>query len=298
MTQYRPSYTVGIVLAITLALSPDILGQADTTVTLKPADTSEVVEKTKYHALYAAAGFGSNMIYLGATISQDQPFGYASLTYGYRNKLYLSLSAVTISNLDPFVAFYSASGSFNHEFNSWFDISVSTSGYKVATELTDTLFSSFVYGEVNLGVDLRLIYTRLSAGGLVAEDNHAYFQIKNSRYFQTPEFGKKKVNFSFDPYVNLLFGSVTQSETIDGNIVTYRTPLRKGRQDNPVVTTTTKTTTFFGLLELDFGIPVSFNTKRLTLEAEPSYVLPIYNDPSYPSTKGFVLLLSAYFKIF
>jgi hypothetical protein len=38
------------------------------------SDTTAAVQKTEKQALYAGTGYGSNMIYLGSTISQNQPY--------------------------------------------------------------------------------------------------------------------------------------------------------------------------------------------------------------------------------
>jgi hypothetical protein len=51
-------------------------------------------------------------------------------------------------------------------------------------------------------------------------------------------------------------------------------------------------------MEADFGLPVAFSTDVITVEAEAGYVLPVYTDPDYPGIKGFVFLLSVYFRIF
>ncbi|MCK7541753.1 MAG: hypothetical protein MZV63_68125 [Marinilabiliales bacterium] len=67
------------------------------------------------------------MIYLGTTLSQDQGFGYSSVSYGLMDKLYFTATGYTISGFSPFLAFYDLSVSFNHTFNSWFDISTSLS---------------------------------------------------------------------------------------------------------------------------------------------------------------------------
>jgi hypothetical protein len=49
---------------------------------------------------------------------------------------------------------------------------------------------------------------------------------------------------------------------------------------------------------MEFGLPVSFNLNIMSLEAEVSYVLPMYSDQSYPGPRGFIFSLSAFFKIF
>jgi hypothetical protein len=51
-------------------------------------------------------------------------------------------------------------------------------------------------------------------------------------------------------------------------------------------------------MEIDFGLPVALNTDFMTIEAEVNYVLLLYNDPVYGSPKGFVFMLSGFFRIF
>jgi hypothetical protein len=259
--------------------------------------SSDSVTKVSKHALYAGLGYGNNMIYLGSTISQNNPYGYAALTYGYGNELFASVTSVHLGNYTPFMAFYAGTINYTHVFNSWFDISAGFSRYQVANSLADTLFSSFFYGDLTLGIDWKILYSKISIGGLFSEENRMFYQFRNSRYFQTPEFTKKDLYFSFDPYFNLLFGSLTTMETTSGTVVTLTPPFRKHGSEGQT-TNTTKYSTKFGLMEADFGVPVSFNADRFTIEAEPGYIFPVYEDPDYPGLKGFVFSLSCYFKIF
>jgi uncharacterized membrane protein YgcG len=300
------------------------------------------------HALFTGAGYGSNMIYLGSTISQDQPYSYGNITYCFRNKLYASVSAVNLSRFNRPAAFYIGGLSFSHVFNSWFDISAGFYRYQVDKTLTDTLFNSFTFGDVTLGIDWKLIYTKISYGSIISKKPQGYIQINNSRYFQTPDFFNKKANISIDPYINLLFGTFLISEIINGTteITTthqYIAPWSTGTNGSgnsstgngsgygatggngygsqsdsgqgssagsgasttttSVITTTVPvtTTTFkknFDLIEVEFGLPVSFNTNFMTIEAEPGYVLPAYSDPYFPGPRGFIFTLSCIFKIF
>jgi len=166
-------------------------------------DNSADTGKVSVHSLYAGAGYGSNMIYLGTTMSQDNSFGYTSFSYGFRNKLYLTATGYTINGFSPFIGFSSLGVSFSHTFNSWFDISTGLSRYNVAESLRDTLFSNFTYADATLGIDWRLLYTKISLGGLFADGGQFYFQTRHSRYFETPSFAGGKAFFSFDPYVNV-----------------------------------------------------------------------------------------------
>jgi hypothetical protein len=286
-----------ILLLVLLPL--DVFAQTGTKISLPESDESKTESRITRHSLYSGAGYGSNMIYLGSSVSQNQPYGYVNLTYGYRNKLFASASAVHLSGLNPFLAFYIGALNFNHAFNSWFDIAASASRYQVPSSLTDTLFSSFTYSDLTLGFDWKLLYSKLSIGGLFSEENQIYFQLRNSRYFQTPDFFKGKTNISFDPYVNLLAGTLIEITTSAETSVIASSPGRKWRRyytshSIPELSTSKE----FGIMEIDFGLPVDFNTDFMTVEAEINYVLPMYKNPAFKSPKGFVFMLSAFFRIF
>jgi hypothetical protein len=301
-----PKYIYGVLL-VSLWMLPFSIYARTGDESSQVTDTAKAESKGSAHALYAGGGYGSNMIYLGSTISQDHPYGHASLSYGLKNELFATVSAVHLSGLKPYMAFYIGSVSYSHVFNKWFDISAGVYRYQVDPSLTDTLFSSFTYGDVTLGFDWKLIYTKISAGGLFSEGNQAYFQFRNSRYFQTPEFFKGKANISFDPYVNLLFGTLTEVKSTTDTAYYYSvsSPYRKWRYSgsgsttgNPSTSTSYSYVSRFGLLEIDFGLPVALNTDFMTIEAEPSYVIPLYDDTYYPGAKGFIFSLSLFFRIF
>ncbi|MFZ0472337.1 MAG: hypothetical protein WAL94_06965 [Bacteroidales bacterium] len=258
-------------------------------------DSPVTVEKGKTHALYAGAGFGSNMVYLGTTISDNNPFGYASVSYGFKDQLYLSATGYTLSGFTPFVAYYSLDLSFSHTFNSWFDIGLSLSRYNIAESLKDTLFSSFTYANATLGFDWRILYTQISTGGLFSDDSWFYLQARNSRYFETPSFAGGKAFFSFDPYVNLIFGTIYTIETTEDT--TSSSP-GHGGWHRPPKDSATSYSEKFGLMEMDFGLPIAFSYDFFTLELEPGYVLPLYPDAGTTGTQGFVFLASVFFRIF
>jgi hypothetical protein len=268
--------------------------QADSILNMA-ADTT-ALSKSSRHSLYSGMGYGSNMIYLGSTISGNQPYGLAALTYGYNNELFVTISTVNLSGIKPFFSFYTGSVNYSHVFNSWFDLSASVAGYKFASTMTDSLISNFLYTDLTLGVDWRLIYSKISVGGLISNGGSAYFQIKNSRYFQTPKFINDKVFVSFDPYINILLGTVIESETTTETTIlnTQFGRWNPGRQ----LTTNTSYKSKFGVMEIDFGLPIALNFDRLTVEVEPSYIMPANEVPEFPGPKGFVFLLSGYFKIF
>jgi hypothetical protein len=269
-----------------------------------PESTSE---KASDHSLYAGLGYGNNMV-LASTVTTTQPYFYGSMIYGFKNKFYASASTFHLPSFDPFLA-YSAFGlNYTHTFNSWFDISAGVYRYQISEQLSDTLFSSFFYGDFTLGVDWRLIYSRISFGAILSESSKGYLQIKNSRYFQTPEFFKGKAYISFDPYFNILMGSLTKTIVDGETVIGIDSPMRGGSGSGsgagagggsgPGSSSTSQTTTFFGLMEMDFGLPVGFNIGRLTLEAEPGYVIPMYTDPAIATPEGFTIMLNCLIKIF
>jgi hypothetical protein len=285
-----------------LLLPLGVLAQTGTKAPLPEIDTLKTESKVVRHSLFAGAGYGSNMIYLGSTISQNQPYGYGSLTYGFKNQLYASVSAVHLSGFTPYMAFYTGSLNYSHVFNEWFDISASVYRCQVVPSLIDTLFNSFTYVDLTLGFDWKLLYTKISAGGLFSTENQAFFQLRNSRYFQTPEFLKGKANISFDPYINLLSGTMTKVETSTETTYSYSvsSPYRKWRKNgnNSSTNTTYSYSDKFGLLEMDFGLPIALNTDFMTIEIEPLYVIPFYDETYYLGTKGFIFQLSIFFRIF
>jgi hypothetical protein len=280
-----------------LLLSSGIFAQTNSKIQRVARDTAKVTSAGSNHSLFAGTGYGSNMICLGSTISQNQPYGYGTLTYGYKNELFASVSAVHLSQYNPFMAFYIGALNYSHVLSSWFDISSGIYRYQVVSSLTDTLFNSFTYGELTLGIDWRLIYSKLSIGGLASKENQAYFQFRNSRYFQTPEFLHGKANISFDPYANLLFGTLVTVKTSTENTVVVSSPGRSWKKRKYGPATYTSYSKQFGLMEADFGLPIAFNTDKMTIEAEVDYILPVYKDPDIHGPKGFIFMLSGFFRI-
>lgn len=313
---------------------------------LSQADTSQAVRENDNHAFYIGSGYGSNMVYLGSTISRDLPYGYGAMSYTLMGNLSLTGAAFYLPAMEPAApAFGSISLSYSHDITKWLDLSAGISRYIVQPALSDTLFSSFSYADIKLGIDWKILYTEVSYGGFLIKDPPSYLQVRNSRYFKTPSFLKGKANISFYPYANLLFGGLITSEMIDGSEVltttrTIVTPISpagmhgsgagagqgagaatgagsgpgsgtgSGTTGSGSSETTTETTTtivpttatiysrYFDLMELEIGMPVSFNLKNISLEADISYIIPTYADTGSFAQRGFVIMLSAYFKVF
>ena len=286
-----------IFLAMAAAMQSVAFSQPDTiSKPLKgPALRNDLPEDI--HALFTGIGAGSNMIYLGTSISNNKPFYSASVTYGYRNSLFASASATHLSKTDPYLAFYNLALNYSHTFNSWFDISSDIAGYKSAESLHDSLFADFAYINLTTGFDWKLIYTRISFSGLLSEENGFYFQISNSRYFETPEFFKGKAVVYFDPDIDVLFGDLISVETANGNKKYGKAPPFSHSRKNPVNSTETYSEKF-GLMDLEFSLPVTFSYGKFSVEAEASYLLPVYSNPVYPEPEGFTFYLNIFYKIF
>jgi hypothetical protein len=264
-----------------------------------PAEKYSGKEKLSHdiHSLYAGIGAGSNMIYLGTSISDNKPFYSAAATYGYRNSLFVSASASHLNETTPYLAFYNLAMNYSHTFNSWFDISSDIAGYRTSEPLQDSLFSDFAYLNLTPGFDWKLLYTRISFSGIISGETGFYLQVSNSRYFETPEFFKGKALIYFNPDIDILFGNLVSIENASGsNKYGNAPPFSHARmkQANSSDTVTEK----FGLMDFQFSIPVTFSYGRFSLEAEASYLLPMYSDPYYPDLKGFTFYLNALVKIF
>lgn len=247
-------------------------------------------------SLYAGIGYGSNMIYLGSTISGNLPYFSSSLTVGAQNSLFVSASASHVSNTNPYVAFYGLSASYRNTVNTWFDYSADLAYYKVPESLSGTLFNDFVMINLTTGFDWKLIYTKLTLSGLLSDANSGYIQVRNSRYFQTKQFFKGKVFLSFDPNINLLFGRLVKIESTTGTSKFGNAP--PFVQFKKKQTGTTFTYSYvFGMMDTEFSFPVTFNFTNFSFEAEPIYILPAYSNDDYPAPKGFSLNISVYFRI-
>ncbi len=302
-------YIIACIMAV-LTLTPHSAAQSNPARSITPhTGATDSVAGGRLSSLYAGSGYGNNLLYLGATMSQGNSFGYASAAYGLKEKLYLSATGYTISGLSPFIAFYSLDLSFSHTFNSWFDINTGLSRYNVAEKLRETLFGNFSYAYATIGLDWRLLYTQLSAGLYMADGTLPYVQARFSRYFETRSFPGNKAFFSIDPYVNILTGSIFHTEPSQGAIGTGMNQgtgtgadtgsgtwkrERKGRNQPPGTTITSS----FGLIELDLGLPAAFSYDFFTLELEPGYIIPLYPGKELPRNGRFLFQASLFFRIF
>jgi hypothetical protein len=261
------------------------------------SDTASTTKEEQKHALYAGINYGSNLIYLGSTISGNLPYYSASLTYSLKNKLFISAAASHVSETSPYIAFCTLSASYNQTVNSWFDYSASAAYFKTAESLQESLFQNFGLFNFTAGFDWRLLYTKLSLSGVLSETNSGYIQIRNSRYFQTGHFFREKAFLSFDPSFSFLFGQLVDIETTTATSKFGNAPpfgqLRK-KPDN----TTTKYSYSFGMIDTEFSLPVTLNFAKFSIEAEALYILPVHSIQEYTSPDHFSFNVTAFVKIF
>jgi hypothetical protein len=76
----------------------------------------------------------------------------------------------------------------------------------------------------------KILYTEINYGAFFSKKPPSYLQVKNSRYFETPSFFRKKANISFLPYVNILFGDLITTRIFEGTELitttqTFTTPV-------------------------------------------------------------------------
>jgi hypothetical protein len=290
---------IRILISILLASGPQfiVFSQPDTLGQYSKNHLHKYDSTYHNHSLYSGIGSGSNMIFVGSTISRDKPFYSTAVTYGYKNSFYVSASASHIIGVNPYIAFYDLALTYSHVFNSWFDISSVVAGYKTPASLQETLFTDFAFINLTTGFDWKLIYTKLSFGELISAERHGYIQVRNSRYFATPEFFSGKSKISFDPDINILFGDRVKIETTTG--FTRYGSASPFQQFKKKPNSAIKSYSYqFGLVDFEFSLPVTFSYNNFSIEAEPSYILPSFSNSDYPAPEGFTFFLNAYFRIF
>jgi hypothetical protein len=303
--------------------------QNDTIAFAPEPDSSSAVRPISKHAFYSGVGYGSSMIYQGSSIPMSQTSGYAALMYGYKNKLFASVSAFKIAESDQLPDFYSYSLNYVNGLNKWLDMSLALSSVHFNSNLSDTLLHNFIYTNITAGINWKFLYANISCSGVFSEKSRYYYQVKTSGYFQTPGFFKDKAYLSFNPYVNLLLGSYLKESRsyITATFTTYdtltvsssytppaikeNTSGQSSSESDPIsvspVTVTPVTTNSgtelksyskaFGLMEINLGLPVAINFKKAEFEIEAGYVVPCHSSTFLPAPKGFIFRMSMFFRI-
>lgn len=300
--------------------------QTDTTSADQNNSSSKSGQTISDHSMFTGIGYGSSSIYEGSAITQNQTFGYTTLMYGFKNEFYASASVFCLFDSNPLAYIYSYSLNYSHSFKKRFDISTTIARFQFPKEDTDTILNNITYGDLAVGIDWRLFLTNISLSGLYTDKTHntnLYFQVKNSRYFQTPDFFKGKAFVSFNPYINLMAGprikteistviseintltpstiADSQSSSENGNTLSEGSLYSSSLPSTTTTTSVFSTTSYskkFGMLEVNLGLPVALNFKSFSLQAEAGYTLPVYSDIYLPRPRGFFFMFSGLIRIF
>jgi hypothetical protein len=254
-------------------------------------DTTEY--KQKAHQFFAGTGYGSNLIYYGTSVSGNQPFFSGELLYSWEGGIWAGVGFFHLPEEQPFISFLDLSAGYTHIFNKVFDVGASISQYHGSQTLENTLYSDYTFLSGSLGIDWIVLYTSLSPGWLLAEENSFYFLVKNSHYIRTGNLGSKKSYLSFNPGLSLMFGSYAWMRQV------RRIGAGSGPGfGNPVNPIQTEIREDFRLLDLQFSIPVAFNSRRLSLEFEPAYFLNLIEDANGETEGRFFFTLGIYYQLF
>jgi len=321
-------HRISSLVFLMILLCGKVLSQNDSVKAEIYADSSISVPAIPIHALYTGLGYGSSMIYQGSSIPQNQTSGYAALMYGFRNKLFASVSAFKIANSTQLPDFYNYSLIYMNSFTKWLDLSAALAAVQF-NGMPDTLLHDFIYSDITAGLSWKFLKANISCSGLFSDKSRYYYQLKTSAYFQTPYFLKGKAYLSVNPYVNLLLGSYLQenSSYVTTTYTTYDTITISDRNPSPVINETsngqssqssssvsnslititpvtthsgTEITSYskaFGLMEINAGLPVAINFNKAAFEVEAGYLIPLHPGTYIPNPKGFVFRMSLFLRI-
>lgn len=252
-----------------------------------------VIKSARSHSLYLGAGYGSNLLLAGSSISGNQPYISSDFAWSFKHGFWASVMVYNLPGVaDSYLPLYDISVGYSRYLNKWFDISVSAATYRAAESMKEKLHDNFNYVTVSAGFDWIILYTRASAGYIPGETSTTYFFLRNSHYFETPPMGSRKSFFSFDPSINFLFGDHLRWEL-------HEIPPPGGRPVRPgnEVYAWQMVNSFEGL-QTELSLPISFNTGSFTFEVEPIYLIPLLSDKNYLSPGGFHFFLSLYFRLY
>lgn len=258
-------------------------------------DTSNTHNRA--HQFFSGVGYGSNLIYYGTSVSGNQPYYSAEMLYAWEGGIWAGAGLFHLPGNQPFFSFVDLSAGYNYVFNKVVDAGVSISQYFGGESLDTTFYSNYTFLSANLGIDWVAAYTSVSPGWLLAEENSFYLMIENSRFFRSPKLGKKGNYFTFNPGLSFMFGSyawLTHVRRQGGGGGGGQGP---GYGGGYYDYTTTELREDFRLLDMQLGVPIAFNTKRLSLEFEPAYFFNFIEDENGEKSGQFYFTAGIFLKI-
>jgi hypothetical protein len=249
-------------------------------------------KSTPAMTLYIGSNIGSNYFFLGQSHSGNKPYYSSDMTLMLKNGMWFSGAIYHLTDYKPFIGSYDLSVGWLTDFNKWLDggFSVSRLVYPPASQEDPSI--QYTYYQFQAGADWRVLYTSISAGVLVVEESEFYFQLKNSRYFQTGNILNGAAYFSFDPGISFLAGTISEWElsTAAGGIG------GRGRRQ-PTTTTTYSTPKSFKWMDVEISLPIGFSWKSFSIEPCLTYYYPFNLPDEIVSNKGFYVYASLYLKI-
>lgn len=257
-----------------------------------PPDGSE--DQAAAHQFFGGAGYGTNLIYYGTSVSGDQPYFSAEMIYAWDKGFWASAGLFHLPDQEPFFSFTDLSAGYAYVFNKTLDAGLSASRYHTEESIDTTFYSDYTFLGANLGIDWLLLYTTLMPGWLLAEENSFYLVIDNTHFFRTPAFGKKEAYLTFNPGMSLLFGSYAWLRQYRRQGSGGQGP---GYGGNRYSTTTAIEEEDFRLLDLQLSIPIEFFLGRFSLEFEPAYFVNFIQEATQETEDRFFFTLGLYYKI-
>ena len=227
-----------------------------------PADTTD----TPKRSFAVGLSYGSNSTYFGRSQAEAFPYTAATLTYTAKNGLYGSVELYNLLNTPTALDETDLTVGWDHDLGKTLDVSLSYSRFFFPTN--SELVKSSVNNafDASLGQDWSAFYSRLSATYLYGKNagkGDAFLILENSRSFETKRGFGQNDYFSVEPVVSLAAGTQSFAEAA----VTRR----KGGATGTAVRNVRR----FGLVDYEFGIPVSYNVGKLALSAGWRYVVPV-----------------------
>ena len=246
------------------------------------------------HQFFAGAGYGSNLIYYGTSVSGDQPYFSAEMIYAWDKGFWASAGLFHLPDQEPFFSFTDFSTGFASVFNETFDAGISASFYHMEESIDTAFYSDYIFLGANLGIDWLVLYTTIMPGWLLAKENSFYLVVDNTHFFRTPAFGKREAYLTLNPGISFLFGSYAwlrqyRRQGSGGQGPGYGGTLNK--------TTTTTAEVEFRLLDLQLSIPIEFFLGRFSLEFEPAYFFNFVQEINQETEERFFFTLGLYYKI-
>lgn len=261
----------------------------------------------KSRLLFFGLTYGNNSSFLGRYQTEVLPYYSADISYKSKAGLWLSLLAYDIYNSNAFVDEVDLMAGWNNNLSKRFDASVFYTRY-FFTESTESIKASVANTATGaLGLDWRLLYSKISAHYIFGGTHDFFVVIDNSRYIEFPGILHKEDYLSLDPKISMIWGTQT---FVDTHYMNRGTPLidapgggpspprgKPGSGGSPSTSESFQTT--FSALSYEFILPVSYNTGQFSLEISGRYAIPVNlleGDTSVPQfffTGGLVYYISS-----